>query len=62
MTRQAFAEMLASRLLTREGIAAIWELHVAAANAYRYKRMETAAALLALADAAEREWLRRDGG
>jgi hypothetical protein len=50
--------MLASRLLAREGLAAIWDLHVAAAHAYRHGRLETAEALIALADAAERAWLR----
>jgi hypothetical protein len=61
MTRQTFADMLASRLLAREGLAAIWNLHVAAASAYRNRRLETAEALVSLADAAERAWLRCDG-
>ena len=40
---------------------AIWELHILAANAYRKGRLETAEALVVLADAAEREWLRGAG-
>jgi hypothetical protein len=59
MTRQTFAEMLASRLLARDGIEAIWQLHVAATRAYRNRRWETAVALIVLADAAEREWAAR---
>jgi hypothetical protein len=61
MTRQTFAEMLASRLLAREGLGAIWDLHIVAAHAYRHGRLDTAEALVALADAAERAWLRGGG-
>jgi hypothetical protein len=60
MPRQ-LAEKLASKMLAREGIGAIWELHILAANAYRKGRLETAEALVVLADAAEREWLRGAG-
>jgi len=59
MTRRTFAEMLASRLLARDGIEAIWRLHVAATREYRNRRWETATALIVLADAAEREWAAR---
>jgi hypothetical protein len=62
MTRQRFAELLASRLLAREGLAAIWDLHLVAAGAYRNGRLETAEALVILADAAERAWLRGNDG
>jgi len=61
MTRRPFAETLASRLLARDGMAAIWSLHVAAAAEHRNGRLETAAALVALADAVEHKWL-SDGG
>jgi hypothetical protein len=57
MPRQ-FAEKLASKMLARDGVGAIWELHILAANEYRKGRLETAEALIVLADAAEREWLR----
>ena len=55
MPRQ-LAEKLASKMLAREGIGAIWELHILAANAYRKGRLETAEALVT-----EREWLRGAG-
>ena len=48
-------------MLARGGIGAIWELHILAANAYGEARLETAEALVVLADAAEREWLRAAG-
>jgi len=35
MNGPTFTESLAVRLLARDGIAAIWQLHVAAAAAYR---------------------------
>jgi len=54
-------EKLASKMLARGGIGAIWELHILAANAYGEARLETAEALVVLADAAEREWLRAAG-
>jgi len=58
MTDQTFAEKLASRLLARQGIAAIWELHIAAASAYRRGYVERAEGFAELADLAEREWVR----
>jgi len=61
MTRRPFAETLASRLLARDGMAAIWNLHVAAAAEHRNGRLEAAAALVVLADTVEHEWLREGG-
>jgi len=46
-------------LLAREGIAAIWHLEVAAAAAYRTGDPISAASILEIAAAAEREWIRR---
>lgn len=46
-------------MLAREGIAAIWTLHLAAARAYRDGHKAMAATIIEIADAAEREWLRR---
>jgi hypothetical protein len=57
MTRQTFAQKLAVRVLAREGMTAIWELHVAAAEAYQRGQSSVAAILIEIADAAEREWL-----
>jgi hypothetical protein len=45
-------------LLARDGIAAIWGLHLSAALAYRDGRKAVAAGVIEIADAAEREWLR----
>src|SRR5258707_10315605 len=60
MTRHTFVERLALRVLAREGITAIWHLHIAAAQADAGGRPTAAAMLIEIADAAEREW--RGGG
>ena len=52
---------LALRMLARDGIAVIWRLNVAAAEANRTGHPQSAAALLELADAAEDAWLRAEG-
>ena len=44
-------------MLAREGMPAIWRLHVAAADADRRGHSSVAAMLIEIADAAEREWL-----
>jgi hypothetical protein len=54
-------ENLALRMLARNGIAVIWRLNVAAAEAHRTGLPQSAAALLELADAAENAWLRAEG-
>jgi aspartate aminotransferase-like enzyme len=59
MTVPTFAEKLAVRLLAREGISAVWQLHVAAATAYRDGYKRAAETVLEIADAAERELLVR---
>jgi hypothetical protein len=50
---------LALEMLARDGFAAIWVLHLLAARAYREGRKAAATAIIEIADAAEREWLRR---
>jgi hypothetical protein len=57
--RRTRTENLALTMLARDGIAAIWALHLAAARAYRDGNKAMAATILEIADAAEREWLRR---
>ena len=57
--RRTRTENLALSMLAREGIAAIWTLHLAAARTYRDEHKTAAAAIIEIADAAEREWLRR---
>ena len=54
-------EDLALRMLARNGIAVIWRLNVAAAEAHRTGHPQSAAALIELADAAEAAWLRAEG-
>lgn len=53
------AERLASRMLARTGIVAIWDAHVAAAAAHGLGKPDIAAALMEIAEAAERLWLAR---
>lgn len=48
---------IAVSILAREGIEAIWKLHVAAAEAYRTGHVRAAAAIVEIAEAAEDEWL-----
>jgi hypothetical protein len=51
-------ENIARKVLVREGVAAIWQLHLAAARAYGNGRGAAADLIIAIADVAEREWLR----
>jgi hypothetical protein len=59
ITKPTVAETIASKTLAEHGIAAIWDLHVAAAAAYGLGRFSMAATLIEVADAVELEWLRR---
>ena len=54
-------EKLAPLILAREGVAAIWALQVAAADAHRTAHPYAAATLLEIADAVEEAWLRAEG-
>jgi hypothetical protein len=58
---QTMTEDLALRMLARDGIAVIWRLNLAAAEAHRTGHPQSAATLLRLADAAEDAWLRAEG-
>lgn len=53
------AEKIASRMLTRYGVAFIWDAHVAAAAAYGLGNEGVASSLIEIAEAAEQEWLQR---
>ena len=55
------AEKLARDMLERDGVAAIWELHIAALAAKEAGKLEVAASLVEVAEAAERLWAVRDG-
>ena len=54
-------ENLALSILARDGIAAIWQLNEAAAEAHRTGHPLAAASLVEIADAAEDAWLRAEG-
>jgi hypothetical protein len=57
MTRTP-AETIALSVLARNGIEAIWELEVAAAETHARGRETAAAIITEIAEAAEREWFR----
>jgi HD superfamily phosphodiesterase len=53
LSRQTITEKLALAILARDGIAAIWKLNEAAADAHQTGYPHSAAAVLEIADAAE---------
>ena len=53
------AEKLAARMLARAGVRAIGDTYVAAAAAYGMGSHDLADGLIKIAEAAEREWMRR---
>ena len=57
MTRALASERLALSMLVRHGIAAVWQLHLAAADAHRTGHTIAAASIVEIADAAEDAWL-----
>jgi hypothetical protein len=59
--RRSHVENIALSMLERHGIAVMWELHLMAAKAYRQGSKASAAAIIEIADAAEREWMRGKG-
>ena len=59
MHSETVAEKLASRMLASNGVAAIWDLHLAAAAAKGAGKVEVAASLIEIAEAAERVWATR---
>ena len=56
---RSYSEQVASNLLNRYGLAAIWQLHLSAAAAHRKGNPMAARSIVEIAEAAEREWLRR---
>lgn len=56
----AITEKIALTILARDGIAAIWQLQVAAAEAHRSGHPRSAEAILEIAEAAEAVWLARN--
>src|SRR5262245_7609537 len=55
--RGAMTAKIARSILANQGIAAIWKLHEAAADAYRTGHPRSAAAVVEIAEAAEAAWL-----
>jgi hypothetical protein len=48
-------------MLARGGIAAIWQLHLASAEAHRSGYPSAAASISEIAEAAEEAWMRAEG-
>ncbi len=58
---RTMTENLALTILAREGIAAIWQLHLASVEVHRAGNSTAAASILKIADAAEEAWARASG-
>jgi hypothetical protein len=61
MIRRTATKNLALAILERSGIEAIWRLQTAAAEVYQLGNPSAADAILEIADAVERAWLRAEG-
>ena len=59
---RALTKEIALNLLTIDGSAAIWLIHLTAAKAYRQGHPRAAQILIEIADVAEQEWLRNNRG
>jgi len=59
--RDKLTDQLALSMLARDGIAAIWQLHLSAADAHRTGHPKAAESIIELAEAAEEAWLRAEG-
>ena len=57
----ALTKEIALNLLTIDGSAAIWLIHLTAAKAYRHWHPRAAQILIEIADMAEQEWRRNRG-
>jgi hypothetical protein len=58
---RTMTEKLALTLLARAGIAAIWQLHLASAEAHRSGYPTAAASVSEIAEAAGEAWMRAEG-
>jgi len=56
MKQPTVVEIIAGRLLARQGIGVIWQLHLRASASHLNGNWLSAAALIGIADAAERQW------
>lgn len=59
MRQTTLFEALATRLLARQGVSVIWQLHLRASASHLNGNWLSAAALIGIADAAEAQWARR---
>jgi hypothetical protein len=59
--RRSIAEAVALDLLARDGIGAIWQLNIVAADAHRSGHRRAAQSVLEIAEAAEEAWMRAEG-
>ena len=58
---RTLTEKLALMILAREGISAIWQLHLDAVNAHQTGHPAAADVIVQIAEAAEDAWLRAEG-
>ena len=58
---RTMTEKLALTMLARDGIAAIWQLHLASAEAHQGGYLSAADAISGIADAAVEAWRRAEG-
>jgi hypothetical protein len=56
MTELTLFETIATRLLARQGIRVIWQLHLRASASHRNGNWLAATALIGIADIAEKQW------
>jgi len=61
MKQPTLLETIAMQLLARQGIGVIWQLHLRASASPLDCNWLSAAALIGIADAAERQWAGRAG-
>ena len=57
--QRPYSELVAANMLRRYGLAAVWQLQLAAARAYRDGNRLAALSIAEIADAAEREMQKR---
>jgi hypothetical protein len=60
MLTRTFAKKLASDMLAHSGVAGIWDLHLAAVAAKEAGKLDFAASLIEIAEAAELLWAARE--
>jgi len=59
MRESTLFETIAARLLARHGLCVIWQLHLRASASHLNGNWLSAASLIGIADAAEKQWAHR---